>query len=137
MGVYLYDIEKAAMVETLFSRDNADVSNVIIKPETGLYAGATYWEDRLKFDYVDPALDTMWAGLDESFQHAWNIVPVSHSRSPDNNRWLIHIGNATNLGGYYIYDVTKKAATEIGLNNPALQLVKPGQVLSIGYAARD
>jgi dipeptidyl aminopeptidase/acylaminoacyl peptidase len=137
MGVYLYDIEKAAMVQTLFAKDNADVNGAIIDPETGLYAGATYWEDRLKFEYVNPDLNKMMAGLDESFQHAWNIVPIARSRSADNKRWLIHVGNATNLGGYYIYDVDKKSAQEIGLNSPALQLVKPGQVLSIGYAARD
>jgi dipeptidyl aminopeptidase/acylaminoacyl peptidase len=137
LGVYLYDIERAAIVETLFSKEHADVNSVIINPETGLYAGATYWEDRLKFEYVDPALNTMMAGLDESFQHAWNLIPISRSRSPDNNRWLLHAGNAANLGGYYIYDVNKKTAQEIGLVSPFMQLVKPGQVLSIGYAARD
>jgi len=137
MGVYLYDIEKAAMVETLFSKDNADVNTVIIDPETGLYAGATYWEDRLKFEYVNPAMNTLMSGLDESFQHAWNLVPVSRSRSAENKRWLVHAANATSLGGYYIYDVDKKTAQEIGLVNPAMQMIKPGQVLSIGYAARD
>lgn len=137
MGVYLYDIEKAAMVQTLFSKENADVSGVIVDPATGAYAGATYWDDRLKFEYIDPALNKTMAELDESFQRAWNIVPVSRSISAENKRWLIHIGSATSPGGYYVYDVDKKSAQELGLNSPALQLVKPGQVLSIGYAARD
>ncbi|HEV7692327.1 MAG TPA: hypothetical protein VGO52_15935, partial [Hyphomonadaceae bacterium] len=137
LGVYLYDIEKAAIVETLFSKDNADVNTVIIDPETGLYAGATYWEDRLKFEYVNPAMNTLMAGLDEGFGHAWNLIPVSRSRSTENKRWLVHAGNAASLGGYYIYDVDTKAAQEIGLINPAMQMIKPGQVLSIGYAARD
>jgi dipeptidyl aminopeptidase/acylaminoacyl peptidase len=110
---------------------------VIIDPETGLYAGATYWEDRLKFEYVNPAMNALMAELDEGFQHAWNLIPISRSRSTENKRWLVHAANATSLGGYYIYDVDKKAAQEIGLINPAMQMIKPGQVLSIGYAARD
>jgi dipeptidyl aminopeptidase/acylaminoacyl peptidase len=135
IGVYLYDLEKDAFVETLFSRNNADADNVLFDPVTGAYAGTFYWEDRLKFEFADPALQETMNVLDTSFQKAWNLIPVD--RAMNNTRWLIHASNPTNPGGYYIYDSERKAANEIGLLQPALSATKPGRVFAVGYTARD
>ena len=135
IGVYLYDLAKDAFVETLFSRENADADRVIFDPDTGAYSGTYYWEDRLKFEFADPALRDTMNVLDASFQKSWNLDPVG--RAMGNKRWLIHASNATSPGGYYIYDADRKAANEIGLLHPALGLVKPGQVFAVGYSARD
>jgi pimeloyl-ACP methyl ester carboxylesterase len=135
IGVYLYDLEKDAFVETLFSKEHADADHVIFDPDTGAYSGTFYWEDRLKFEFADPKLRDTMNVLDASFQKAWNLIPVD--RAMGNKRWLIHAGNATSPGGYYIYDAERKAADEVGLLHPALGLVKPGQVFAVGYSARD
>ncbi|HEX5007543.1 MAG TPA: S9 family peptidase [Hyphomonadaceae bacterium] len=135
IGVYLYDLEKDAFVETLFSKENADADQVIFDPDTGAYAGTFYWEDRLKFEFADPALRETMNVLDASFQKAWNVIPVD--RAMNNKRWLTHASNPTSPGGYYIYDADRKAAVEFGLLQPALAPVKPGQVFAVGFTARD
>ncbi|MEM1151443.1 MAG: S9 family peptidase [Pseudomonadota bacterium] len=134
-GIYLYDFETDAFVETIAQKDGVDIVDALFDRETGAYLGVYYWEHRLVMELQDPAIQAHIDGLNTYFGEQANVIPIDSS---ENGRiWVIEADGPTEPGTFHVYDTSKAFALGIAARRIELigKQLSPTQV--IDYVARD
>lgn len=106
-SIKLIDIRTNSFIKTIFSDPVHDVSGGYINPETGRYAGAQIWRDRLDYEFVDPALSTHWAGINAYFDNAFNVSLTGFSE--DGQVAIVYASAPNHPGAYYLYDFERQS----------------------------
>lgn len=134
-GIYLYDFEADAFVETVVIREGLDIEDVIFNQDTRELLGIYYYDDRLIIEMEDPNIQKHLAGLNTYFGNKANVAPIDASE--DGNRWLLSVSGPNDPGSYHIYNVEKKSARAIANAKSSLASVKHADVDIIEYQASD
>lgn len=101
-SIKIYNIRTDTFVRDVFSDPTYDVRNAVINSETGDYAGAVVWRDRISYHLVDAALQKHLNGINAFFEDRWNISMQGFS---DDGQVAVVLASAPNdPGTYYLYD---------------------------------
>ncbi|MFC6196986.1 alpha/beta hydrolase family protein [Ponticaulis profundi] len=134
-GIYLYDLEKDAYVETISIHPDFDIENVLFTQSTNAFMGAYYFEDHLTFDMVDPDLQAHIDDLQASFGETTNLFPLQTSE--DGKIWLLDTTGPTDPGTFRIYDAETGSVYPIASQYEALSRKQLADTRVIRYQARD
>lgn len=134
-ALYELDLGTLSLGKKIWGIDNYDIDNVLTDDTTGALLGISYTSDHNRVHWVDPAMAELQGQLDKAVgtRHA-SIA----STSADRKRALIHVGDGSQPGSYYYYDVAKGGAMQrIAYVNDSLKGTSLGPVSMIKYRARD
>ncbi|GHA92572.1 prolyl oligopeptidase [Algimonas arctica] len=103
-SIKIYNIRTDTFVRDVFSDPVYDVNWPLINSETGNYAGAAVWKDRLTYHLLDTDLQKHLNAINAFFEDRWNITMTGFS---DNGQVAVVKASAPNdPGSYYLYDFT-------------------------------
>lgn len=101
-SIKVYNVRTDEFVRDVFSDPDYDVANAVINSETGKYAGAVVWRDRISYHLVDESLQKHLMAINSFFEDRWNISMTGFS---DNGQVAVVLASAPNdPGTYYLYD---------------------------------
>jgi dipeptidyl aminopeptidase/acylaminoacyl peptidase len=110
-SIKVYNIRTDEFVRDVFSDPNYDVSAALINTETGEYAGAAVWQDRISYHLVDSKLQKHLNAINAFFGDRWNISMRGFS---DNGQLAVVLASAPHdPGTYYLYDFETKNVTPL------------------------
>ena len=134
-GVYLYDFESDAYVETLAALDGVDIETAFFARDTGEFQGVAYFDHKLELKVEDTNIQAHLNGLGEYFGDQTNVFPMQSSGN--GQIWLLWTTGPLDAGSYHVYDTEKAFVRPIGFNRHQLasRLLAPTQVVE--YIARD
>ena len=133
-SIFKYDLKSKSMLEQVSSNEKVDIYSSLISSK-GNYYGTIFFEDRLQYDFIDPALNSHMDGLDSFFNREKNVF--IQSSSANGEKWLLNVEGPGDPGSYYTYDRANRKVEyllpgPIDLNESDL-----GKMRIVEYAARD
>lgn len=134
-GVYLYNMEQQKFATEVFTHPRVDVAGGIVDPRTGVYVGATYWNDLLEITFVEGKLQAHFDGLKKFFENERSVVFVD--RSADQTVWILYTEGPRDPGAYHVYNMAKRHSEVLGATRPHLTPDRLGPARPITYTARD
>jgi dipeptidyl aminopeptidase/acylaminoacyl peptidase len=111
------------------------VSGGYINPETGHYAGAKIWRDRLEYEFIDPDMSKHWAGINAYFDDASNVTLTGFSE--DGQVAIVYVSAPNNPGAYYLYDFGRRSMDFIIATHEELPGVLDSSTEIIRIPTRD
>lgn len=134
-GIYIYDFEKDSYVETIKVDDQVDIENAVFNRQTKEFQGVWYNRDKLVIEFEDLSIQNHLEGLSKFFGDQLNVLPLMSNREDD--VWLIKAEGPSDPGSYYIYDLNKASARQLGSNFDKLAGKRFGRTEIVPYTARD
>ena len=104
-GIHRYDLETGAFLETVAERDDFDIINSLIDPQTGAYRGYVYVGDRVLYDLDDSDFRRHYEALLNFFGDQMELEPVDFGGS----RMLLHADGPVERGSIYLYDAASQS----------------------------
>jgi dipeptidyl aminopeptidase/acylaminoacyl peptidase len=83
-----------------------------LKDTAGRYMGAAYYGARLEYDFSEPALAPLHAGLNRFFDNDCDVHLTDVDA--DRNRFILHVTGPTEPGAWFFYDKTARAIVNVG-----------------------
>ena len=133
-GVYRYNMRTKSYEAALSVNPKVDLYGTLLD-NAGRYVGASYYDDRLRYDFSDPAMDSHFAAIDKHFGGGYTIRIQSISES--GNRWLLNVKNPQEPGAYYDYNLATSRVEFITDTHSRLDRKALGQSDAVSYRARD
>ena len=134
-AVYLYDFERDEILETVASKNNIDVNDVVFYPTTQSLRGTVYFNPTIEVELFDPRLQAHYDSLKTRFGEQAN-VRIMEVRN-EGNYWLVGVSGPTKPLSYYLYDVGASTIMEIGPRKKSLKEKSFGSAEVVRYTARD
>lgn len=133
-AVYRYDLKSKTYLEKVASDDSVDVHK-IITDKNNEYVGAIYFDDKLKYDFVDASLNNHVKALGSFFNQEFNIYVQEVSQ--DGLTWILYVEGPRDPGSYYVYNRTRKSIDHIFSITDDLPETKLSKTQLVNYTARD
>ncbi|WP_371395630.1 alpha/beta hydrolase family protein [Fretibacter rubidus] len=133
-GVYRYNMKRKSYDAALSVNAKVDLYGTLLD-NAGRYIAATYFDDRLRYDFVDPAMDVHFSAVDKHFGGRYTVRIESISES--GKRWLLHVQSPQEPGAYYDYELITGRVEFITDTHPRLDRKALGKSEAVSYAARD
>jgi dipeptidyl aminopeptidase/acylaminoacyl peptidase len=111
----------------------ADVAALVASPSTGLVQAASFDYERRNWKVIDPTLEGDFTYLKTVVDGDLDIV----SRSQNDKTWTVAYVVSDGPVRYYVYDRTKKKATFLFTNRPALEPLKLAKMHPVLIPSRD
>lgn len=105
-SIKLFDIKAQKYIKTVYEHPNVDVKGAVLNLQTGEYAGAWFYEDRLNYKFVDPTIQKHYNALNTYFKNKENVDLLGFNAS--GNKAVVYVSSPNNPGEYYVYDVKGK-----------------------------
>ncbi len=102
-SVKLYDIKTEKFIKTVFDHPQVDVGGVVLDLQTGVYAGAWYYEDRLGYSFENPKLQQYYNGLNKYFGNKENVALLGFNA--DGSKAVVYVTSPNNPGEYHVYNM--------------------------------
>lgn len=102
-SIKLYDITTEEFIKTIFTPPKGDVGGAVLNLQTGKYAGAWFYEDRLKYSFEDPKLQMHFNGLNKFFNNQENIELLGFNS--EGTKAVIYVSSPNNPGEYHVYNM--------------------------------
>jgi dipeptidyl aminopeptidase/acylaminoacyl peptidase len=134
-GVYLYNMEQQRFGTEVFTHPRVDVESGIVDPRTGVYVGASYWNDLLEITFVDGKMQAHFDGLKEFFENERSVFFID--RSADQKVWILYTQGPRDPGTYHVYNMEKMHNEVLGATKPHLHPDRLGVTRPVTYKARD
>ena len=132
--LYKANLATMELGEPLFSVPGYDVGSVVSSWDGERVVGYTWTDDEGRVKWTEPKLAQIQQFLDESFGTN-NASIVSRSEKLD--RLIVHLGNASQPGAYYLYDVPTGNFGLLGYVNGSIKDGKLNPVSAMTYKASD
>ena len=110
-SIKIFDIKLQKYVKTVYEHPTVDVSGALLNLQTGEYAGARFYEDRLNFSFVNPKIQKHYKGLNTYFGNKENVDLLGFSK--DGDKAIIYVTSPNNPGEYYVYDIVKSQVNRL------------------------
>lgn len=133
-SIFKYDLKTKSMLEQVSSNENVDIYTSLVSNK-GEYYGTIFFEDRLKYEFTDPALNTHMDALDTFFNREKNVFIQSSSANGD--KWLLNVEGPSDPGSYYTYDRATRNIEYLLPGPVDLKEADLGKMKVVKYAARD
>ena len=134
-AVYLYDLTRKELTETVASHPRVDIESVVSISRTGEFVGAAYYVDRLRYELKDEVLQRHVDGVNAYFDNTANVL--LKDASSDFGRVVMYASGPRDAGSYHIYDRVTGQLTQIASVNPDLPPAQLSPVEVIDYTAHD
>ena len=134
-GIYLFDFEQNAIIETVRTHEKVDIEDGFFNTETRELMGVFYFDDRLVIEMDDPQVQKHLDALNTYFGNEANVIPLDASE--DGKRWLLKAVGPREPGSYHIYDLDTAAATKLSNQHQRLVGKTFGATDVVTYTARD
>lgn len=134
IAAYSYDFGKRAQGERIFASATNDVSDLIFDGQTHALIGAEITEDAPRFEWTDPLLKDIQAGIDRGLPGRQNVI---RSWSDDKQRFLIHSGTSNDRGRYYLFQLSTSKLSQLLDLTGKLDPHMMAEMKPIRYPARD
>ncbi|MGB3455456.1 MAG: alpha/beta fold hydrolase [Litorimonas sp.] len=105
-AIKIYDVATDSFVRDVFSDPNYDVGGGLVDPETGQYAGAWLWRDRIEYRLEDKRIAKHLKAINGYFGNEWNVSMLGFSGN--GMLAVVYASAPNNAGGYYLYDFEKR-----------------------------
>ncbi len=134
-AVYELDLPNLTIGKRVFQIDGYDVDGVQLTPDGATLAGVYYTSDRPRVKWMDPVLGETQAMLDKAVGARVASI-VSFSR--DQKRMLVAVGDASQPGSIYYFDLAGGGAMNLFAHlNDKIKAVRLGPVSTYRYKASD
>jgi dienelactone hydrolase len=133
-ALYELNLDTMELGRKVFGVDGYDIDDVDANPERNALERVVVIRDHAEFHWFNPRLREIQQVLDESFG-AGNATIVSADRARENI--VVHVGSASQAGGYYLYQTVTGNMRLIGWMNTALRDMELNPVRTIRYRASD
>lgn len=110
-SIKIFDIKSQKYVKTVYEHPTVDVGGAMLDMQTGEYAGAWFYEDRLNYSFVNPTMQKHYKGLNTYFGDKENIDLLGFNSS--GGKAVIYVTSPNNPGEYHVYDTVKKQVTRL------------------------
>lgn len=117
-SIKVFDIRTNEFIKTVFSDPVHDVSGGYVDPETGQYAGAQIWRDRVEYEFLDSVLTEHWTVINAYFGDVFNVTLTGFSE--DGRVAVVYASAPNHPGGYYLYDFESRSVDFIIATHKAL-----------------
>lgn len=134
-AIKIFDLEKNEYVETIYQHDIYDVKGALISSQSGDYAGAWYYDDRLKLVYLNPQLQAHYNALNTFFGNKENVNILGFNEL--GTQAVVHVTAPDNPGEYYFYDYTNKKIDPLFSQNPDVSNSPLGEAKILHIPTRD
>lgn len=135
IGVHVYDLRTAAIVETLFVHPRYDVLSAAIDRKTRAFMGASYVSDGVRYDLREPGAGAALRGLQSFFGTDYDISV--EDRSEDRKTWLLFASSPQDPGSWYLFNQDRAAVEPVGASNNIIPGRLAQRTRHITYKARD
>lgn len=138
-GLFMYDLHGGADGEPVYEQvaiDNrADVSNIVMDPETGRPQAVGFEYARMEWQFLDPELRADWKNLQSISRGEVSIV----DRDRDDDTWLVAFRRDDGPVDYYLYERggEKPSHEYLFCSRPALKDLPLAQMEPVIIEARD
>jgi len=133
-SIFKYDLKTKTILEQISSHDKVDIYQPLVT-DAGAYFGSVFFEDRLKYEFVDPGLNKHMAGLNKFFDDEKNVFIQSSNVKGD--KWILNIDGPREPGNYYIYDKTTRSVEHLLPGPLRLEESDLGRMQFVNYKSRD
>jgi len=135
MGLFEFDLEDASFGETIFIRDDVDVTDVVFDYKNGELIAAVYEVGgERRYHYFESYADQHLATIRTAFPE--EEVAVASS-SADRNVFVLWVSGPTNPGTYFFHDVNTGEMNPIGDVAQGLDRSKLVDVETIEVTSED
>lgn len=110
-SIKVYNIRTGEFIRDVFTDPDHDVASTLIDPETGDYAGAAIWRDRIEYTLVDDSLQKHLTAINRYFDDQWNVSMIGFSNN--GGLALVWATAPNDLGAYYLYDFEKRHVSRL------------------------
>ncbi len=129
-----FNISEFQMGEEVFAVDGYDVTGIRTNQAGNAIAGVTWIDTKRRYKWFDPEMETLHSNLDKATPgQSVNVISSNKAQT----RFILHIGNASRPGSYYIYDKAWGALQRLAHVNEKLPAKAYAPVKTIRYKARD
>ena len=105
-AIKIYDVEQKAYVKTVFEHPEVDVGGALFDIDTGDYAGAWFYEDRLQYAINDAVQQKHYDAINKFFDDKANIRIIGFDDA--GSKAVVYVTNYSSAGSYFIYDYKKR-----------------------------
>jgi len=134
VAAYTYDFAKRQQGERVAASPTNDVSRLIFDKQTHALIGAEIVEDSARFEWTDPLLKDIQAGIDRGLPGRQNTIS---SWSDDKQRFLIHSGASNDRGRYYLFQLSNSKLSMLLDLTGKLDPRMMAEMKPVRYPARD
>jgi dipeptidyl aminopeptidase/acylaminoacyl peptidase len=135
IGVHVYDLRTAAIVETLFVHPQYDVLGAAIDRKTRAFLGASYIAEGVRYDLRGSGDGAALRGLQSFFGNDYQIEVLD--RSDDRKTWLLFAASPQDPGSWYLFNQDRAAVEPVGARNAVIPGRLPQRTRHLSYKARD
>lgn len=128
------DLATGANVETIFSKDEIDISSVILDAERQPIGVEYYVNGQVKNEYFDPESEALNRQLAKVFPNQ-NISIID--RDQNNAFVLLYVDGSTAPGAVYLFDTMKKQVEKIDDEAPWLEKYKFSDSIVLKTKTKD
>ncbi len=129
-----FDLRTRTLGAEVVRRAAHDVEYVVTD-NTGQLFGTVFWEDRLGYEFVDPALKPHLRGIDAFFGKTCNVRFGGMDAA--RNRFLLWVTGPTEPGAWFFYDRTSRTLEPLGAAREWLAAERLATVETLSVKARD
>ena len=134
-AIKIFDLKQNKYIKTVFEHPEVDVEGAILNTQTGEYAGAWYYKDRLGYSFVNKDLQKAYDALNYHFHDQQNIDVLGSTK--DGNKLVVFMTSPNNPGRYYLYDRASKKVAPIIARKQNLILSKSSKTDILTIKTRD
>jgi dipeptidyl aminopeptidase/acylaminoacyl peptidase len=132
-GIHRYDLETGVFTQSIAEREDYDIADSLIDPQSGEYRGYAYVGERMQYDIVDPLLRRHYEALTAFFGDQIELFPVDSGGS----RLLLRADGPVERASVYIYDADQQTVDPVFSMVPALQGFPLQPMAAYPVQARD
>jgi dipeptidyl aminopeptidase/acylaminoacyl peptidase len=139
-GLYRYNTATGEFTGEVKHVDGFDITDeftpaALVQPKTRAVLAACWWGQRFICEWTDPALQRTYRGLQNFIGKDNNLIITD--MNDDKTRWLIYSRGPQELGTYYVYDTTTRAADVLAVQRPTVEASALPTSRVVEYTTRD
>lgn len=127
------DLASLTVGAPLHSRTDRDVIGGL-RDSAGKFVGASFYGDRLEYEFNEPELTPIHAGLNRFFDDDCDVHLTNMDAA--RNRFILYATGPTEPGAWFFYDRTARAIINMGARNE-LDINRLGATETLSVRTRD
>lgn len=133
-ALYRYDFAKREKGELVYENAKNDIEDFDLSEDKGELISVSYTDDKLRTHWFDKELAELQDSLDKSVgnRQAWVVT-----KNRDRSMMIVHVGSASDLGSYYLYQVSDGVMHRLAFVNEKLPSASLATPRYVSYKARD
>ncbi|PZQ56330.1 MAG: S9 family peptidase [Phenylobacterium zucineum] len=132
--VRTFDVASLEFGEVVAERPDRDFEGAFVDERQRL-VGSAYWDDRLNYQFADPALGPHFRAVNAALKNACNVQ--LYDIDTEHRRMLFRITGPREPGAFVVYDRERKALEYVGHAKPWLAADRLAQTETLAVKTRD